>query len=439
MVQQPLGSAAGSTMTGSYDPDALESALRALRHQPIGATDKGFALLGPITPAELAARQLTPAEAGLLLPLMVLRAPALHRNIVAMAEWCAQHAALLAPHAKTTMVPQIVGAQLQAGAWAVTVATVSQLSALYHFGVRRFLVANQITDRNALRWVAQARARDTELDVACYVDSEAGVRLLAETSRITDCPVPMPVLIEVGVTGGRTGVREVQAARRLAEYATEHGLVVCGVAAFEGVLGHDRSPGTLGAVRALCEAMLAVDATLPFAPGPGSGFASGGILSAGGSVFFDVVIEELSSVATTRRIVLRSGGYAVQDVGYLSLHSPLAAELECAFEFWAPVLSRPEPELALLCAGKRDLPYDLGLPTVLGAGDDARMNTLKAPVVTQLDDQHAYLRLDPACGLVPGDVVRLGGSHPCTAFDKWRAIPLLDAEDRIVDIVRTLF
>jgi D-serine deaminase-like pyridoxal phosphate-dependent protein len=29
-------------------------------------------------------------------------------------------------------------------------------------------------------------------------------------------------------------------------------------------------------------------------------------------------------------------------------------------------------------------------------------------------------------------VLRLGISHPCGAFDRWRHLPLVDAEDRVV-------
>jgi D-serine deaminase-like pyridoxal phosphate-dependent protein len=36
-------------------------------------------------------------------------------------------------------------------------------------------------------------------------------------------------------------------------------------------------------------------------------------------------------------------------------------------------------------------------------------------------------------------VVTFGLSHPCTAFDKWSLLPVLDDEDRVIDAVRTYF
>jgi D-serine deaminase-like pyridoxal phosphate-dependent protein len=38
-----------------------------------------------------------------------------------------------------------------------------------------------------------------------------------------------------------------------------------------------------------------------------------------------------------------------------------------------------------------------------------------------------------------GDLVACGISHPCSAFDRWRAIPVLDERDRVVDAVATFF
>ena len=42
-----------------------------------------------------------------------------------------------------------------------------------------------------------------------------------------------------------------------------------------------------------------------------------------------------------------------------------------------------------------------------------------------------------------GDELRLGVSHPCTAFDKWQLIPVIDDADAadpvVVDLIRTYF
>jgi D-serine deaminase-like pyridoxal phosphate-dependent protein len=111
-----------------------------------------------------------------------------------------------------------------------------------------------------------------------------------------------------------------------------------------------------------------------------------------------------------------------------------------ALELWAQVVSRPETGLALLGAGRRDVGFDAGLPVPLRARrGDGVTPWLAGAEVTGLNDQHAYLRLDPGSALAPGDLVCLGISHPCTTLDKWRVIPVLDEQDRVIDAVHTFF
>ena len=63
--------------------------------------------------------------------------------------------------------------------------------------------------------------------------------------------------------------------------------------------------------------------------------------------------------------------------------------------------------------------------------------------ITALNDQHAFLRLADGATVGVGEVVRLGLSHPCTAFDKWRVVAVLDdpdaADPRVIGAVATCF
>ena len=81
--------------------------------------------------------------------------------------------------------------------------------------------------------------------------------------------------------------------------------------------------------------------------------------------------------------------------------------------------------------GRRDVSFDQDMPVPLGLSDSA---------VTKLNDQHAYLMLGPTTGRRRvGSWLRFGISHPCTVFDKWQMIPVLDDDDRVVDLIRTFF
>lgn len=427
-------------MIGNCNPGRLRDYLAELGDTPLSVTEKGFTGIAPITPAALAALGVSVWEAGISTPMMVLHRPELLSNIRAMAAWCSERELLLAPQAKTTMAPQIIVEQLAAGAWAITVADVNQLRALYHVGVRRLIVANEVTDDASLRWLGRVREADPELDVACYIDSRAGVDLLA--GEHSSAARPMPVLIELGVPGERTGVRDLESAVELSDYARGRGLLVCGVAAFEGVLGRGRTPSSLEAVSELCQDLHDLGKVIienEDVDPEGQGFAAGGIVSAGSSRYFDVVAEALASaVSDGLRVVLSSGGFLVPEPAFLGARSAPVNRSRPALEIWASVLSRPEGGLALLNAGKLDLPEDLGLPTVIGMWRDR--SPLPAPdaEVFELNDHHGFLRLAPSADVRVGDVLVLGSAQPCCTFDRWRSIPVLDAEDRIVDVVRTL-
>jgi D-serine deaminase-like pyridoxal phosphate-dependent protein len=161
------------------------------------------------------------------------------------------------------------------------------------------------------------------------------------------------------------------------------------------------------------------------------------IVTAGGSAFFELVAEELAPLAESRgrdvTVVLRSGAFQAHDEVFYDGISPFsdsALEFRPALAVWSRVVSRPEPTLALLDAGKRDLPVDLGMPVVHGH---------PGAVVTGVNDQHCYVSLPADSALAVGDVVRLGISHPCTAFDKWPLVPVLDDDDRLTGVVTTVF
>jgi D-serine deaminase-like pyridoxal phosphate-dependent protein len=173
------------------------------------------------------------------------------------------------------------------------------------------------------------------------------------------------------------------------------------------------------------------------------------VVSAGGGAFFDVVVDVLAGRSTGTRpleLLIRPGSYITHDDG---LYADIAAfaqpgstySLQPALEIWGRVLSRPETELAFLDFGRRDVPFDQGLPTPHTVrnfdGDEPRR--ADGFEITALNDQHAYLRIPADDSLQVGDWVGCGVSHPCTAFDKWRYLPLVDDDYKCIGAVTTDF
>jgi len=384
-------------------------------------------------------------DAGFSWPIATLSASAIDNNIGVLATWCEDNGLLLAPHGKTTMAPALFARQLAAGAWAMTAATAWQVRVYRAHGVRRVLLANELVDVDFIRWLAAERAADPDFEFLCYVDSVAGVDLLGDAlaaSGATDAQ-PFGVLVEMGPMGGRTGCRTRDEARVVARAVRRHAsLMLIGVAGFEGPLGQGRDASTLSAVQAFVHGLadtlreLDADALL-------DARSSYFLLTCGGSAQVDVVtsvLREQLQCSRPVRSVLRSGSYVTHDHGLYAETSSLATQLRPAIEVWCQVLSLPEPGLALVGAGRRDVSFDAGLPIVLWrrsvrGGDvvpiDAR--------VTKLNDQHAFLDLAQSAKVEAGDLVALGISHPCTTHDKWQLMPLLDDDRRVIDCVRTYF
>lgn len=364
-------------------------------------------------------------------PLLVARASAVDRNIATIAAYARRHGLELAPHGKTTMAPSLFAAQLEAGATAITVATANQILACRAFGVPRVLLANELLDPVALRWIAAEEG----FEVLLYVDSLAGVQVAAEAVTTT----PLRVLVELGFPGGRTGCRGVAELTDLARaVAAEPRLVLAGVAAYEGGL-----PDTAAAGRYLDEVRTAV-----------LDLAAAGVLpeevvvTAGGSKYFDVVADQLAGqwVPGHRlRTVLRSGAYVSHDDGVYRETTPFGripseGALDAALEVWAQVTSTPEDGLAIVGMGKREAPYDAGLPVPRHVrGRDGAMRSAGGLRVTATNDHHAYLEVGPGARLEPGELVAFGISHPCTAFDKWSLIPVVADDYTVTDLIRTHF
>jgi D-serine deaminase-like pyridoxal phosphate-dependent protein len=370
-------------------------------------------------------------------PLLTLSTTALEHNLYTMADWCDRAGVDLAPHGKTSMSPDLWRRQLEAGAWGITVATPWQAQVALDHDVPRVLLANELVQPAAIRALAPRADRLT-----VWADDVRGVEILDQALAHARSSAQLNVLVDVGGADGRTGARTTQRALEVARaIASAPTLRLAGVAGYEGALAHDSSARSLDIVRAYLQHLVALhDQLLEEALYPPTGDL---ILSAGGSAYFDLVAEVLGPrhdpigmEGPVVRVLLRSGSYLIHDDGFYRMISPLARqgaqaafpEFHAAMHAWASVLSRPEPGLVLLDAGRRDLPFDEGLPepqAVRHLGE-IEQHPLKGARVTQMNDQHLFLEVPDDAAIEVGDVVRLGLSHPCTAMDKWRTVVLVE-------------
>ena len=397
-------------------------------------------------------RGIDPFAGALASPVALLRRDAVDGNIAAMQQWCDRHHVVLAPHGKTTMAPGLYQRQLEAGAWGITVASPAQARVALGAGAPRILIANEVADTAGIRWLGAVRREHPEVGLCCYVDSLAGAALL-ESGLAQTLPdgTGLDVLLEVGVPGGRAGVRDEATAVAVARaVAGSAHLRLAGLSGYEGVLGAAAGPGEITRVREFCHHLRGLAGELHR-----RGLAEATperpmVLSAGGSVFFDEVAAVLAArpdglARMPAVVVLRPGCYVTHDHGLYHRATPAARggdgpDLAPALEVWGRVISRPEPARAIIDVGRRDISYDQGLPRALWRRPAAggRSSGLTATVIA-LNDQHAFLDLPDDEQLAVGEWVGFGISHPCTTFDKWNILLLLDESGRVVEELETCF
>jgi D-serine dehydratase len=431
-------------------------ALASLEEQLLQPGTKGLPITAPLRQGALGRQGWNVLHGDTSFPVAVLKTSALRHNLDWMRRFCEQHGATLAPHGKTTMSPQLFGAQLANGAWAITLATAPQVQVAHRFGVRRVLLANQLVARADTNSLLQLMHDDPGFDCYVLADSFAGVERLAAAVAAHPLARPLPVLAELGLAGKRAGCRTPTDAMAVARaIARAPGLRLAGFEGYEGLLVSDDRAADVRAVDAfvaqLAALVRAADAERLFDGGAEI------LLSAGGSAYFDLVargFEGVGALSLPVRPVLRSGCYLTSDHGsYARLIGELngreaapEAGLRPALEVWSVVQSRPEPGLAILSMGKRDASCDVDLPIPLFThrpGPGAPAAAPSGCAIVKMNDQHAYLRLPPGhalCeALAVGDLVGCGISHPCTTFDKWPLVLAVDDDYAVRYGLNTFF
>lgn len=383
---------------------------------------------------------------GVAYPVAVLLDSALRNNSAAMRQYCERLGVSVAPHGKTTMAPALFRRQLDDGAWGITAATAWQAKTMRELGVDRVLIANEVVVPAEIEWLS--RATDEGFEVYCYVDSLAGVEIMNETLERLAPGEPLRILLEAGIVGGRTGVRTVEEGLAVAEaVAASPCLELCGVSGFEGILSAADGPPA-PRVDAFLTQMVELVRKIA---AEGWFHSSEVLVTAGGSAYFDQVAARLTAVDIDQptRVVLRSGCYLTHDDGGYARSSPMGDDpriegperLMPAIEIWGAVLSRPEPTRALVGLGKRDTGPEALLPLakkVRRRGSDT-VESIEPVRVTAMNDQHAYLDLDPSDPLAVGDLIGFGISHPCTTFDKWRTMVIVDDDYVVREVIDTYF
>ena len=430
--------------------------LTTILSETLDVATKGYPLSSPALPISAIGAQRWSLLAGdLPLPQAVICDSALAHNHAWMRDFTQSTGVLLAPHGKTTMAPQIFAQQLAAGAWGITVANVQQLGICVRFGVRRIIMANQLLGRAEVGVVIHLQEAHPDLEFHFLIDSQAQLTSIERVADSQSMSRKLTALVELGVAGGRTGARTFDEAVGVARaVAASKTIALSGLECYEGlqITGDSGRDAIMvaGLMQRVHDVALACDREGLFA-------GRSIILTAGGSAAFDIVARDLPmKLSKPVLTILRSGCYVTHDSGFynrmlegVKARSGTAWQsrpgLRPALEVWSRAQSCPEPGLAILTMGKRDASFDLEMPIVCKRyrpGIDTAPQPAPATwKIANMNDQHAYLRFSADDDAAPqvGDLVGCGISHPCTTFDKWRALLTVDDDYRVTGAIRTFF
>ena len=386
------------------------------------------------------------------LPLAVIKEAAIEHNLLWMKDFCEKRQLDIAPHGKTSMSPELYARQLDAGAWGISFANVFQASLGIRHGVKRIIIANQVYQQADLEALSVLLATYPDIRVYFLVDSVEQVDAIEKWQSSTQSKKPFTVLIELGIQGKRTGCREHEQAMTLARKIKDtRGLLLCGIECYEGALAtcdHEHDQASVAALMNRVQ-------QLAVACEKENLFENEEILlTAGGSAIFDLVAQHLKpQLQRPTRGILRSGCYLTHDhVHYRKMLKCVGERLQLretlrpALEVISSVQSCPEAGLALLTMGKRDVSYDMDLPVAIWRaklGDKVVSGVPSHWEITALNDQHAYLKFNPATPTLEhphvGQIIGSGISHPCTTFDKWRWMPIVDDHYLAINAISICF
>ncbi len=399
----------------------------------------------PFEPKEVRQLEWNLLREDLSLPTAVLYQARLSHNLKWMQDFINAYGVRLAPHGKTTMAPRLFEMQLQGGAWGITLATAHQVLVAYAHGLRRVLMANELIGRENMGIIARL-LEDPGFEFYSLVDSAAQVDHLGAFFSMQGRR--LHVLLELGVMGGRAGIRDdAQLSATMAAFDRWKDVIVMdGVEIYEGVLDEEASIRAFLKRAVIMARMLWDEKKFQRAPF---------LLSGAGSAWYDVVAEEFSTagLGDAAEVVLRPGCYLTHDVGAyrkaqerILQNNPVAHSMSFglipALHVWAYVQSLPEVEKAIVGLGRRDAAFDSGLPIPAlhyrpgGAKPKAVPSHWET---TKIMDQHAYVKVAAGDDVQVGDMIGFDVCHPCLTFDKWRTLPIVDSEFNVVEVIQTFF
>lgn len=439
--------------------------VQSILDTPLDATTKGVPVAaGTVRLGDVGKQGWNVLRGDMMTPLLVMRDGYLQNNLKVLRDFAEHHGVSTAPHGKSSFCPQLYLEQVEiGGSWGITAATTHQVAVVAATGIKNIFIANEVIGRANIEQLVALRHAYPGTAIYSLVDSAGTMdELRRHGGPKLNKGERLPILLEVGVPGGRAGVRTFDQAAEMIDRIMGQGDIFdfAGIECYEGLVAKDTYEATMKEVDRLLA--LTVDVLMHAnAKGAFQGREEV-ILTAGGSAYFDRVVNHFKRANNVQglRIILRGGSSLTYDHGVYRMQlehmdkrngfETDAGEISAlkafkpALEMMAGVVSLQDESVAIMNMGIRDLPYDLGYPLPLRQYRDGKqIGPLDgiAPdwTIAKSNDQHCYMYYPKGADIAVGDTFAFGISHPCTAFDKWKVLFRVDDAFNVTGALKTFF
>ena len=299
-------------------------------------------------------------------------------NLKRMQDYCDQHGIALRPHIKTHKSIAMARRQLALGARGITCQKLGEAEVMADAGMDDILISYPLIGKEKRLAALAARAKMT-----VAIDSAAALETAAEAAALAQSEIA--VLVEFDSGAKRTGVVAVEEALALARKITDTTNLT-----FAGLMTYPANEHTVAFVKAARPVFEAAGLAIPMVSGGGTPDAF--------SVHTLGVIDEL-----------RVGTYIYNDRMMIGAgHAQLA---DCAFDVIVTVVSRPEPDRAVIDAGSKSLTSD---PSGKGGPGHGLIRAYPDAVIDRLSEEHGMVDLS-RCAKKPeiGERLRVVPNHVC--------------------------
>ncbi|WP_176085273.1 alanine racemase [Martelella sp. HB161492] len=319
-------------------------------------------------------------------------------NLKRMQDYCDAHGIKLRPHIKTHKIAELARRQMALGACGITCQKLGEAEVMADAGIDDILISYPIIGPIKAKRLAALAGR-VKMTVA--IDNDVAFETVASAARMGGAEIA--VLVEFDSGMGRTGVMSVAEALRLAQrVAAEPGL------RFAGLMTYPANEASAVFVKAARPVFAAAGLPIP--------------MVSGGGTPASLHIHELGVIDE-----LRVGTYIYND--RMMMGAGHAALEDCAFDVIVTVVSRPEPDRAIIDAGTKSLTSD---PSGKGGPGHGLIREYPDAVIVRLTEEHGMVDLS-ACQKKPeiGEILRVVPNHVCPVSNLHDTIFVKAGDERL--------